>query len=335
MDTFIEYITIKGIKYSTTQHMLDLSREDLRDRDIVPLKYMVNLDYLNLSNNQISDLAPLSDLTKLHLLNLGYNVISDLTPLSKLSNLDSLILWNNQISDVTPLAGLTKTKLYLNDNQISNITPLYGLYYRLGKQLVSDLPIEPESDTEWQKAYERVFRGENEQFEFYCNGSNGLNDEDGDSQARYAGLSLVDFDEDGVPELVIHILGYEGTIDEIYSYYNGSIYYSLVTSGLFKEMSSDYFFGNDCYGWDWIDAYKFENGAFNYVEDYAKIVYPEWDSVLDDDEYYTRATVRIGDSVFPLKEIDSIKGNEGFKSFYYSYSPDFDTAVDEYFARIN
>ncbi|MCL2486492.1 MAG: leucine-rich repeat domain-containing protein, partial [Oscillospiraceae bacterium] len=42
-------ITIKGVRYSTSLTELDLSNKNLHDIDIIPLKRMTNLTYLDLS----------------------------------------------------------------------------------------------------------------------------------------------------------------------------------------------------------------------------------------------------------------------------------------------
>jgi Leucine-rich repeat (LRR) protein len=124
----IEYITIRGRQYNRTLTRLDLNNHNLRDEDIVYLRYMTDLTHLWLTGNQISDLSPLSGLTNLRELYLSNNQISDLTPLSGLTNLRILSLGRNQISDLAPLSGLTNlTNLWLDSNQISDLTPLSGL----------------------------------------------------------------------------------------------------------------------------------------------------------------------------------------------------------------
>jgi hypothetical protein len=42
-----EFITIKGVEYSTSLRKLDLSREGLISVDIEPLRYMINLTELS------------------------------------------------------------------------------------------------------------------------------------------------------------------------------------------------------------------------------------------------------------------------------------------------
>ena len=124
-----DYITIRGVQYSTSLTGLDLNDMGLTNIDIAPLRHMTNLEYLWLNGNQISNLAPLSGLTNLENLGLHMNRISNLSALSDLTNLRNLGLAYNQISDLTPLSGLTNLEtLGLGVNQISDLSPLSGLY---------------------------------------------------------------------------------------------------------------------------------------------------------------------------------------------------------------
>jgi hypothetical protein len=86
---------------------------------------LAKLQYIELSNNQITKVDPLSGMTSLSALYMSGNQISDLSPLGGLAKLSSLSLPQNQIKDVGPLAKVTKLSLLdLNDNQIEDVTPL-------------------------------------------------------------------------------------------------------------------------------------------------------------------------------------------------------------------
>ena len=137
-----EYITIRGEKYCTSLTELWINDVGLTDEDIIPLRYMTNLRFLNLGHdfiyywedrdsanlNQVSDLTPLAGLINLESLVLDTNQISDLTPLAGLTNLWALNLSHNQISDLTPMSGLLNLEfLHLSENHISCIAPLAGL----------------------------------------------------------------------------------------------------------------------------------------------------------------------------------------------------------------
>jgi len=136
------YIVIQGKRYHKSLTYLDLSRSNLRDEDIVALRYMSHLTELYIGNpaetiywernewnlNQFSDLSPLSELTNLVKLDLTYTLVNDLTPLSGLTSLEELRLSNNEINDLMILSNLSKLEvLELRNNQFVNIAPLSEL----------------------------------------------------------------------------------------------------------------------------------------------------------------------------------------------------------------
>ena len=91
-----------------------------------------NLEYLNLSFNQLSGEIPteLGNLTNLTWLGLGSNQLSGSIPpeLGNLSNLTELYLYDNQLSGSIPseLGNLSNlTELYLNDNQLNGSIPAF------------------------------------------------------------------------------------------------------------------------------------------------------------------------------------------------------------------
>jgi len=93
-----------------------------------PSENLIELQYLELSHNNISDIFPLTNLTQLTTLFLHHNNISDVTPLAALTQLQILGLGGNNISDITPLENLTQlTWLDLDSNSISDVSPLVGL----------------------------------------------------------------------------------------------------------------------------------------------------------------------------------------------------------------
>ncbi|MDR0782219.1 MAG: protein kinase [Propionibacteriaceae bacterium] len=121
-------VTIRGITYSTDLTELTITDQELTTPEIKQLCHMVNLTYLDLSNNLIRDLSSLNDLTHLWELRLTGNRISDVSPLAGLVNLRVLHLNKNQINEIEPLSELTKlTELRLSDNKVVNLTPLGGL----------------------------------------------------------------------------------------------------------------------------------------------------------------------------------------------------------------
>jgi len=121
----VDYITIKGVEYSTSMTGINLT---LNDEEIAPLRYMTNLTRLHLNGEQLSDITPLAELKNLTELALWAHHVSDLTPLASLTNLTKLHIYSNQISDLTPLANLKNlTELVVGYNLISDLTPLSGL----------------------------------------------------------------------------------------------------------------------------------------------------------------------------------------------------------------
>lgn len=145
-----DFITIKGVEYSTDLTSLTLSSSGLENEDIVDLKYMIYLTDLQIFENNISDLECLRGLTRLTNLAVFNNEVSDLEPLSGLENMQSLCLRENHITDISPLKNMKNLTnldisfnevtnisvlsemtnmrlLKLNDNKISNISPLSGM----------------------------------------------------------------------------------------------------------------------------------------------------------------------------------------------------------------
>ena len=122
-----DYVIIDGERFSTSLTRLYLNDRGLTDEDIVPLRYMVNLVFLQITNNQITDISPIAGLTSLRAINFNGNQISDISPIVGLYNLTHVYFSNNQISDISPLAELVDLSLvHFISNQISDISPLTG-----------------------------------------------------------------------------------------------------------------------------------------------------------------------------------------------------------------
>ncbi len=128
---------------------LDLSSISLPEVsiDLGILSLLKNLNFLNLSDNQIVDVAPLSLLTNLNLLDLHKNQIIDVTPLSLLTKLTDININNNQVVDISSLSSLTNLiGISLAGNQIVDISPLASLtklkgLESLGNQIVDISPL--------------------------------------------------------------------------------------------------------------------------------------------------------------------------------------------------
>jgi len=124
-----EYITIRGEQFCISLTELELSgRNDWRNEDIIPLRYMTNLTTLVLLNIPISDITPLAELTNLTELSLWNVSITDLTILSNFTNLRKLNIDGGQITDISPLATLINLEeLSLFANEVNDISPLSNL----------------------------------------------------------------------------------------------------------------------------------------------------------------------------------------------------------------
>ena len=158
-----DYITIHGIQIPTSATRLSLDRGAIgididnshtptynwerwyelnrpaTNQDIQPLRYMVNLYYLAINDNNITDITPLAGLINLRWLSIGNdqgnsdnrhfnNRITDLTPLAGLRNLEQLYARQLPNVDLTGLAGLTNLRtLHVPHSNITDITPLSGL----------------------------------------------------------------------------------------------------------------------------------------------------------------------------------------------------------------
>jgi DNA polymerase III epsilon subunit-like protein len=97
-------------------------------KNITVLKYLENLEILNLAGNKINNISCLENLKNINDLNLSENEISDLTSISRLNEITSLNLSHNNIIDITPLEKLIKlTKLSLKYNSVIDIEPLKNI----------------------------------------------------------------------------------------------------------------------------------------------------------------------------------------------------------------
>lgn len=110
---------------------LDLEWVDLTSNqieDVSPLAGNPNLYTLVLNDNLIEDLSALTDLPSLRILGLAENIIEDVSPLATFTTLEELELGANWITDVTALAGLQRLEgLYLEANELGDVDPLKGL----------------------------------------------------------------------------------------------------------------------------------------------------------------------------------------------------------------
>jgi Leucine Rich Repeat (LRR) protein len=105
-------------------HLYKLQLQSNQIRRLRHLKNCKTLRILNLSDNQLIDkeLEPLMELSDLTSLDISMNKIKSLSFLSKLSNLESLNISQNQIEEIPPLTNLAKLKfLDLSGNPIKKL----------------------------------------------------------------------------------------------------------------------------------------------------------------------------------------------------------------------
>lgn len=108
-----------GIDYFATVNVVELPYDTT---DISPLANLSNLEYLLLSETQVSDLTPLAQLTELKYLDLWETPVNDLSPLASLTKLETLYLNGTQVSDLSPLEDLTELEvLGLSDSAIQKL----------------------------------------------------------------------------------------------------------------------------------------------------------------------------------------------------------------------
>ncbi len=122
-----EISSLGGIEYLINLQELSLSGNNITD--ITPIGQLEDLYHLKLDNNSISNINPLSSMNQLTDLSLAQNQISDISSLRGLEHLSYLRISNNNINNISPLSGLSNLQyLYLVDNNITNYEAL-GAYY--------------------------------------------------------------------------------------------------------------------------------------------------------------------------------------------------------------
>jgi len=114
----IDILALKGL---TNLRYLEIRGGKIRD--ISPLSSLVSLEDLWLRSYPIRDISFLSGLKKLQLLAIPCNEISDISPLSKLTSLRNIDLSINKITDMSPLVdnpGIDRGDyVYLEGNPLS------------------------------------------------------------------------------------------------------------------------------------------------------------------------------------------------------------------------
>lgn len=111
---------------------LSLTKELQNDIECVSgLKYLTELEEIDISNNYLSDVSWLSSCTKLKKVNLSNNLISNFNQIVNNQDLDYLDVSNNVVNDISKIKFMQKiTYLDLSNNNIADISDVstsYGL----------------------------------------------------------------------------------------------------------------------------------------------------------------------------------------------------------------
>ena len=99
-----------------------------RITSIAALSELANLQWLELTFQDVEDISAVAGMPHLTFLDLQYNPVGDLAPLAGLTELDTLYAGYTHVYDLTPLAGLTQLRaLSLNNSRVRDVEPLRGL----------------------------------------------------------------------------------------------------------------------------------------------------------------------------------------------------------------
>jgi hypothetical protein len=109
---------------------MELVKLNLSDNfvgNLLPLKDMVTLRYLDVCQNPLRDLAPISGLLSLESLDISQTQVTDLSPLAGMAKLQDLKLVYCDVSDIGVLAGLPDLReLDISHTAVTDLSPLLG-----------------------------------------------------------------------------------------------------------------------------------------------------------------------------------------------------------------
>jgi Leucine-rich repeat (LRR) protein len=102
---------------------------DLSDNDyivsLVPLSFLVDLEYIDLSHTKIEDIAPLSSLTELRYLSIAHTAIEDLSFLRYAENMEYLDISFTPVQEIDELENLSNLmELHLNGADVRDFVVL-------------------------------------------------------------------------------------------------------------------------------------------------------------------------------------------------------------------
>ncbi|WP_281867701.1 leucine-rich repeat domain-containing protein [Flavobacterium sp. GSB-24] len=100
---------------------------------LAPISKLKKLEYLNLSNNELTNIIGLKKLSSLKIVHLNNNNISKVEVLNELHNLKELYLSNNKIKTVDFISGLDNIEtLDLHNNSIRDLRPIIKIIQNIG-----------------------------------------------------------------------------------------------------------------------------------------------------------------------------------------------------------
>lgn len=136
--TFTDKVVEKAVRAKISKPSGTVYRSDLAKvyrlkipagyKSLNDLKQLFNLEYLDLSNTQLTSVSSLASLKNLRVLYLYKNSIKDISPLKGLTKLEVISINSNKVSNISALAGMTNlTELYIRENAITDYSPLTKL----------------------------------------------------------------------------------------------------------------------------------------------------------------------------------------------------------------
>lgn len=141
----VEEITLGGQTFTSDVTRLELVGAGVTD--ISALAACTQLEYLDVSYNEIDSISVVAGMPNLRVLDFTDTNVSSLSPILALTELEVLWLRNTKVTNISALSGHTSiTELELSGNDIEDYSPLLSLT-GLGSLILSDAGLE-DSDLE-------------------------------------------------------------------------------------------------------------------------------------------------------------------------------------------
>ena len=141
----VEEITLGGQTFTSDVTRLELVGAGVTD--ISALAACTQLEYLDVSYNEIDSISVVAGMPNLRVLDFTDTNVSSLSPILALTKLEVLWLRNTKVTNISALSGHTSiTELELSGNDIEDYSPLLSLT-GLGSLILSDAGLE-DSDLE-------------------------------------------------------------------------------------------------------------------------------------------------------------------------------------------